>query len=222
MKNYTKLFFLALFFFILSAVSCKKTDSNEVVKGESKVKMVNAVLTEPYQNVFVDGEKLTVTALNFGETTDYVKISSGSRNVSFVNANNTSIIADLNFTPSITYTTFLISDRAGMKELIKYEDNLSNNESSKIKIKFINLTPYFNTGINVTLQAGTQFVNALQFKEESAYFTIDPGINLRFNVVGSGSIKTIDNASLMPNKIYTIWFSGLTAATLEAHIITDN
>ncbi|WP_158526269.1 DUF4397 domain-containing protein [Pedobacter paludis] len=203
-------------------VSCKKHDPDIIVKGEAKVKMINAVQTESNQDVYFDNEKLTATALAFGESSDYLKISSGSRNVSFMGTNNISTQALINFTPSITYTTFLISDRTGSREVVSYEDNLSNTETGKAKIKLINLTPYFATGINVTVQAGTQFVNGLLYKEASNYFNVDAGMNLRFNVVGSGSIKTIDGATLEAGKIYTIWFSGITAAALEAHLVADN
>lgn len=225
MKIANQSFYSSLIYIIilsLGLISCKKNDSDQVVVGEAKVKMVNAIQAGNNEDVFVDGKKITATTLSFGETTDYLKITSGSRNISFTDGNNVSTIAEVSFTPSITYTAFLVSDKAGVREVIKYEDNLSNSETGKIKIKVINLTPYFNTGINVSLQAGVQFINGLQFKDASSYFNVDPGVNLRFNVVGSGSIKTIESTNLTIGKIYTIWFSGFTAATLEAHLITDN
>lgn len=211
-------------FLILSSVfiSCKKHDPDVIVRGEAKVKMINAVQTESNQDVYFDSEKLTSTALAFGESSDYLKVGSGSRNVSFMGINNISTKASINFTPSITYSAFLVSDKTGNREVVSYEDNLSSTEVGKAKIKLINLTPYFATGINVTVQGGTQFVNGLLYKEDSNYFNVEPGINLRFNVVGSGSIKTIDGATLEAGKIYTIWFSGITASALEAHLIADN
>jgi len=223
MKIFTKLsklFFL--YIIIISLFSCKKHDPDVIVKGEAKVKMINAAQTETDQDVYIDGEKRSTTALAFSETTDYLKILSGSRTVKFVGSTNLETVTTLNFTPSITYSTFLVNDRNGVREIVSYEDNLSNTESGKAKIKLINLTPYFNTGINVSVQAGTQFVNGLLYKEASAYFSVDAGLNLRYNVVGSGSIKIIDGVNLEAGKIYTIWFSGNSAITLEAHIITDN
>ena len=202
--------------------SCKKHDPDLVVKGETKVKMVNAVQTESNQNIFVDGEKISTAALAFSESTNYLKIYSGSRNVKFMGENNTQTEFSLSYTPSITYTTFLVSDRSGVREIISYEDNLSNTETGKAKIKLINLSPYFSTGLNVSVQAGTQFVNGLLYKEASSYFSVEAGLNLRYNVVGSATVKTIDGTSLLAGKIYTIWFSGISAGTLEAHVITDN
>ncbi|WP_139180165.1 DUF4397 domain-containing protein [Pedobacter rhizosphaerae] len=202
--------------------SCKKHDPDVVVKGETRVKLVNAVLTEFHQDVYVDSEKKTTTALAFGESSEYVKLFSGSRNLSFMGANNVATTGTLNFTPSIVYTVFLTNNRAGEREIVSYEDNLSNTEAGKAKIKLINLTPTFGTGINVSVQAGIQFVNALLYKEASNYFAVEAGSNLRYTVVGSGNVKTIDGTLLEGGKIYTIWFSGNTSATLEAHIITDN
>ncbi|MCZ4244490.1 DUF4397 domain-containing protein [Pedobacter punctiformis] len=213
---------IILLFVVFILSSCKKNDPGVVVKGEAKVKIVNAVQTESGQNLYVDDQKVEINALNFGETSDYLKIFSGSRKIGFKDGNNVATEAEINFIPSITYTTFLVSDRTGKKEVINFEDNLSNTENDKAKIKLINLTPYFNTGISVSVQTGTQFVNSLMYKEASNYFTVDTGLNLRFNVVGSTNIKTIAGTDLQPGKIYTIWFSGTTTATLEAHIITDN
>ncbi|WP_168187616.1 MULTISPECIES: DUF4397 domain-containing protein [Pedobacter] len=218
--NRSILLFFAIF--LISLSSCKKHDPDVVVNGEAKVKMINAAQTEADQDVFVDGGKRSTAALAFGQTTDYLKVASGNRTIRFMGSANLETESALNFTPSLTYSTFLVNDRNGAREIVSYEDNLSNTESGKAKIKLINLTPYFTTGINVSVQAGTQFVNGLLFKEASSYFSVDADLNLRYNVVGSGNIKTIDNANFVAGKIYTIWFSGATAATLEAHIITDN
>ncbi|MFW0716745.1 DUF4397 domain-containing protein [Pedobacter sp. N23S346] len=225
MKRYSnRLAFVFLSGIIFSSVftSCKKTDPNTVVKGESKVKLVNAVQTESVQDIFIDGEKVSNTTLAFAESTDYFKLVSGDRNVKFTGINNAETESAVKYTPSITYTTFLVSDRSGTKGILSYEDNLSNTEAGKAKIKLINLTPFFTTGINVSVLAGTLFVNGLQYKEASTYFSVDANLDLRYNVVGSGTTKTIDNSNFVAGKIYTIWFSGNTVATLQAHVITDN
>lgn len=222
MNSSTKSFLILLSFTAFALSSCKKNDPEVVVKGEAKVKIVNTVQIEPAQSIYVDDQKVDITSLAFGETSEYLKISSGNRKVGFLGNTNIATEAVINFIPSITYTTFLISDRTGKKEILSFEDNLSNTESGKAKIKLINLSPYFTTGISVSVQTGTQFVNSLMYKEASNYFTVDAGQNLRFNVVGSGTIKTIAGTDLQAGKIYTIWFSGTTIATLDAHIITDN
>ncbi|WP_316798022.1 DUF4397 domain-containing protein [Pedobacter frigidisoli] len=222
MKIFTNLSLLLIVFSTITFTACKKHDPDVVVKGEAKIKVVNAVTTEVNQDVYVDDAKLTTNALAYGDVTSYVKIASGMRNISFTNSPAGSTSASMNFTPSITYTTFLVSDRSGKREIVNYEDNLSNTEVGKAKVRLISLTQSFVTGINVSVQAGTQFVNALAYKETSNYFSIDADINLRYTVVGSGNVKTIDNSKFSPGKIYTIWFSGTTAANLEAHVIADN
>ncbi|WP_231463010.1 MULTISPECIES: DUF4397 domain-containing protein [unclassified Pedobacter] len=201
---------------------CKKHDPNVVAKGEAKIKVINAVQGEVKQNVFVDNSKMTIAPLAFGETSEYVKILSGNRSVNFMGSNSFNTDTNLNFTPALTYSTFLIADRDGKKEIINFEDNLSISDMSMAKIRVVNLTPFFNTGVNVSIQTGSPFINALMFKEASNYYTIENGAALRYNVVGSGNIKTIAATDLLPGKIYTIWLSGLTTATLEAHLIVDN
>jgi len=225
MKFYTyrsKSLIFCVSLFVIGLSACKKHDPDEIVKGQAKLKIVNASQAEAHQDVYLDNEKLTATALAFGETSEYVKIPSGNRSISYTGTNSTATDTSLNFTPSITYTTFLVTNKKGDMELVSYEDNLSNTEAGKAKIKLINLSPSFATGINVMVQGGTQFVNGLAFKAASTYFTVEPEFNLRYTVVGSGNVKTIESTALAGGKIYTIWFSGTTAATLEAHIITDN
>ncbi|MFC4141451.1 DUF4397 domain-containing protein [Pedobacter mendelii] len=221
-KRVSNAFLPIIFIFSLTLISCSKNEPDVIVQGQAKIKLINAVEPEIKQEVFMDNEKLTTAPLAFGETSGYIKILSGNRNLSYVGSNNMNTNTSLNFTPSITYSAFLVSDRNGNKQIINYEDNLSNADLSTAKVRFINLTPFFAAGINVSIQAGSPFINALLFKEDSNYFNVDGGAALRCNVVGSGSVKTISASDLLPGKIYTIWFSGLTAATLEPHIILDN
>lgn len=206
----------------LFLTSCSKKNPDVIVQGQAKVKVINAIQTGIKQDVFIDNQKMTNAALAFAETSDYIKIPSGSRALSYVGSDNTNTDASLNFIPSITYSTFLTADRSGNREIVSYEDNLSNPDIKTAKFRVINLTPYFSTGINVSIQSGSPFVNALLFKEASNYFNLEAGAALRYNVVGSGNVKTIVAEDLVPGKIYTIWFSGLTTATLEAHLVVDN
>lgn len=154
MKIFINLSKPVLLFFaipVLALSSCKKNDPGIVVKGEAKIKVVNASLTEIGQVVYLDNAKLTTAALAFGETSDYVKIPSGTRNISYKGINDVTTDASLNFTPSITYTTFLVTNKKGEREILNYEDNLSNAEMGKAKVKLINLSPNYTTGINVSV-----------------------------------------------------------------------
>lgn len=153
-NNLPKLLLLLVALCSTGLSSCKKNNPGEVVNGQAKLKMVNASLAEDHQDFYLDNEKLTSSALAFGETSEYVKIPSGNRSVSYTGTNDTGIDTSLNFTPSITYTTFLVTNKKGELEIVNYEDNLSNTESTKVKIKLINLTPSFATGINVMVQGG--------------------------------------------------------------------
>jgi len=204
--------------------SCKENEPDVIVKGQAKIKVVNAIQADSKHDVYVDNEKLTNTALAFGETSEYVKIFSGDRSLTFTDTDNLNkkTNANFSFTPALTYSTFLVSDRNGNREILNYEDNLSISDITSAKIRLINLTPFFITGINVSIQTGSPFVNALLFKEASNYFTLDAGADLKYNVVGSGNVKTISASELLPGKIYSIWFSGLTSANLQAHLIIDN
>ena len=220
-KRYSALLFVS-FALLLLISSCQKHDPDVIVRGESKIKFVNATQTETEQEVYVDDQIVPNTALAFGGNTDYFKAASGNRNIKYAGSSGISTQLSFNFTPSITYSAFLVADRSGNREILTYEDNLGTTGQNMAKIRLINLTPYYTTGINVSLLAGTQFVNALLYKESTNYFSVDTGVALRYTVVGGGTIKTIAATELEAGKIYTIWFSGTTAATIEAHIVMNN
>lgn len=220
MKTYFNCSIIALLLF--SIFSCKKNNLDTVATGETKLKFVNASNVLDSLSVSVDDETLNNLNLGFGTYSNYLKITSGKRRVTFTNSTKAIKDTILNFIPSLTYTTFLISDKNGKEQIVSYEDNLSNTTPSNAKIKLINLSPFYGTGINVSLQGGSQFIIGLAYKEASNYYSIDPDVNLRYNVVGSGNIKTLPEKSIEAGKIYTIWFSGTTAANLQAYIIQNN
>lgn len=211
-------FLTAILVIGLLNLSCKKTPINTPAIGETKVKMINSVNTEQPQNIFIDQNKLEDIALSFAQESDYFKLQSGDKTIKFSSSVAITIEKDVNYTSSLTYTTFLIADKTGVKDLYTIEDNLSTSEADKAKIRIINLSPNFSTGINVLVAGGVQFVNAQMFKEISNYFFVDPALDLKYNVVGSGSVKTIIAGTLKPGKTYNIWFSGINATNLEAHI----
>ena len=93
-----------LLFFLLpmfSLVACKKHDFDVVVRGETKVKMINAALTASSQDIYINGQKLSTSALAFSERTEYLKISSGSMALKFIGSSNLATESTFNFTPSI-------------------------------------------------------------------------------------------------------------------------
>lgn len=219
-------FYLGVTFFatVLCLFSCKKDDvpSGNEVKGEAKVRLINAANTTGRVDFYIDDSKVEDVALASGEASGYIKVQSGTKNTSVTVDGVTDASKSFNFVPTLSYTTFYVEDKTGKGEMLIFEDDLGATEPGKARVRFINLSPYFTNALNVNLAGGVLLVNSLAFKQASGYFSIDPGMNLNVSVMGSGANKTIAGTEFEAGKIYTIWLSGTSNATLKINKVTYN
>lgn len=212
---------LSIIFFVALTVlvSCKRHDDDlKVAKGEAKIKLINAAPNKSAVDFYIDGLKVNPTALAFGESSNYIKIESGTK----ITKVNKDIYSEFNYVPTLSYTSFFIEDKAGKGAILTFEDNLGAVETDKIRIKFINLSPNFTNAININLPGGVLLVNSLAFKSASGYFTIDPNTTISVSVLGTGTVKTALGSEFVEGKIYTIWLSGSSNATISINKITYN
>ncbi len=216
---------MVLFVAFSMASSCKKDDIGDkvAIKGQAKVKLINASQTSPAVDFYLDDAKINPTALAYGESSDYISIVSGNKTAK-VNpgASTSEVYANFNFMPSFSYTSFYVEDREGKGEVLTLEDNLGAVESGKSRIRFVNLSPNFTNALNVNLAGGEFIVNALAFKEYSGYFMVNEGTNVRISVVGTGAFKVALGDEFEGGKNYTIWLSGTSNANLRINKITYN
>ena len=215
------IFFVVLFLLI----SCKKndTDNGKVVRGEAKVKLINAAQSPSSVDFYLNDSKINSSALAFGETSDYIKIESGTKTTTVSKDVNTlDAEAEFSYVPTLSYTTFFVEDKTGKGEVLIFEDNLGAIEMGKARIKFINLSPNFTNAINITLAGVGLLVNSLPFKEASGYFTIAPNTNIGISVLGLEGLKIIEGSEFEAGKIYTLWVSGSSNSNLSINKITYN
>jgi hypothetical protein len=193
--------------------SCKKDDIDEggSVKGEAKVKFINASSGSSSVDFYLDDAKINDSTLAYGESSEYVKIASGTKTTKVeVGAG------------AFSYTSFFVEDRTGKGEVLTFEDNLGAVEIDKARVRFINLTPNLTNALNINLPGGELVVNALAFKESSGYFLIDAGTNVGVSIVGTGVLKIAPGTAFEGGKNYTIWLSGTSNSNLGINKITYN
>ena len=217
-------FFGVLFIAFVSTmclVSCKKDISTDVpIMGkEAKVKIINAA--QNTGDFYLDKNKINNQSLAFGESSD-VRVSSGSKSVSFNTNGVQDISTTINFVSTFSYTAFYIEDKSGKGEILAFEDNVGATEMGKARVRFINLSPNFSNPININLPGSTLLVNALGFKETSLDFSIEPNLSLGVSVIGAGGGKVIDGGEFEAGKVYTVWISGTSNANLSINKITYN
>lgn len=219
-------FYLSLLFFatVLCLFSCKKDDvpgTNEV-KGDAKVKMINAANKSGQVDFYLDDIKINMAALDAGQVSDYVKVQSGVKNTYVAIDGVADTPTSFNFVPTLSYTSFYVEDKTGNGEVLTFEDNLGATEAGKAKIRIINLGAFFTNALNVNLAGGVLLVNSLPFKGASGYFSIEPNVNLNISVLGSSANKTIAGSEFEAGKIYTIWINGTSNATLKINKVIYN
>ena len=205
--------------------SCKKDDIDTAgtVKGEAKIKFINASVGSSSVDFYLDDSKINASTLAYGESSEYVKIPSGTKKAKVEEgAGGLETLSDYNFIPTFSYTSFFVEDRVGKGEVLTFEDNLGAVESDKSRVRFINLSPNLTNAINIGLPGGELVVNALAFKESSGYFMVDAGTNIGVSVVGAGVLKIAPGAEFEGGKNYTIWLSGTSNSNLSINKITYN
>lgn len=219
-------FYLGLTFFatVLCLFSCKKDDvpSGKEVKGEAKVKLINASNANGEVDFYIDDSKVSEAAMASGAASDYIKVQSGTKNASVTVNGVIDASTSFNFVPTLSYTSFYVEDKAGKGEMLIFEDDLGATEAGKARVRIINLSPYFTNALNVNLAGGVLLVNSLTFKQASGYFSIDPGVDLNVSILGSGANKTIGGSEFEAGKIYTIWLNGSSNATLKINKVSYN
>ncbi|RYG19324.1 MAG: DUF4397 domain-containing protein [Chitinophagaceae bacterium] len=220
--------FLMIPFFVVAFSlfsSCKKDDieGNEKVKGEAKIKFINASLGSSAIDFYVDDTKVNELTLAYGQGSEYIKIPSGSKTTKVNEGVGTlEASANYNFIPTFSYTSFFVGDKEGKGEVLTFEDNLGAVDRDKSRVRFINLSPNFTNALNVSLPGRELVVNALAFRESSDYFLIDPDTNIGISIVGTGVLKIASGNEFTGGKNYTIWLSGTSNSNLSINKITYN
>ncbi|MEE1944993.1 DUF4397 domain-containing protein [Pedobacter sp. KR3-3] len=219
-------FYLGLLFFatVLCLFSCKKDDTpgTDEVKGEAKVKMINASNKSGQVDFYLDDTKINVVTVNAGQASDYVKVQSGVKSTYVAIDGVADTPTSFNFVPTLSYTSFYVEDKTGKGEVLTFEDNLGATDAGKAKVRIINLGPSFSNALNVNLAGGVLLVNSLPFKGASGYFSIEPDVDLNISVLGSSANKTIAGSEFEAGKIYTIWINGASNATLKINKVIYN
>lgn len=209
---------------VLCSISCKKDkeDLYDSTKQDAKIRFINASKKSTAVDLFVDDIRLNKQAISYGEATDYLTVTSGGKKTIASYGNVQYATADIKFLPTFSYTSFLIENKSNGKELFTIEDNLGSIAVGMAKVRFVNTSPYFSNNINATLTDNYLLVNALRFKEASAYFLIDPAVSIRINIVGTSIAKTIPTTEIDAGHSYTFWVGGVTNAGITVNKIIYN
>ena len=202
--------------------SCKKDEvvTDKKVKGEAKIKIINAVPSAAV-DFYLDNSKVNDQVIGYGVEPEYIKIHSGEVNASFSKGGITGAIAELNFVPTLSYTSFYVEDKKAIGSIVTLEDNFGATASGMARVRIVNLSPYFTNTVNVNT-SNELLLAALDFKDFSANFTFNPDVDLRFSIIGTGTVKTMKASEFEAGKTYTVWIGGTSNSTLSFNKISYN
>lgn len=214
-QSLSVIFSVALLITVFSA--CKKNDNNTdmLVAGVA----VNNASSIP-QDVYFDNIKLNSSALAYGETIGYFRVS-GSPTISFKTAGTTDVngtATGSTFTPGKYYTVFYTDD----KSINIFENDPTKPSSGKARIRFINLSMGVGASADFGINGGTKIVSGLTYKTASAYQDVD--VSKSYSLYSGGSASVLLNlpVTLSAGSIYTLYVTGATNVTLGYKLMTEN
>ncbi len=235
MKKSLKTVFLSLPLFAAAVLfsSCEKEKTEE---PQAKVKVVHASPDAPGVDLLVDNAKVNSSALPFPANTGYLNLKAGTRNIK-VNASGTTttvIDADVNFEKNKNYSVFAFNLLSSIQAVV-VEDNLASPAAGKAHIRFFHLSPGA-PAVTVGVLDGASFTGVFSnrsFETQTtataaqAFVPVDAATyNFDVRVAGtSTSVLTLNNITLQPGKIYTVFAKGIVgnpATPLGAEIIEHN
>jgi hypothetical protein len=207
----------AVFGLAASFQSCK-VDDPAPVPDVSALTITNASPNSNGLNFYIENQLVNPTAFNYALRIPYQRVYSGTRVAKVTAAGNTTTL----FTGNLVllpgeYNSLFIIGKVEALEFLQIKDDLSFPAAGKSKVRFGNLSPDAAAMSLEIVGDTTQFANKA-YKSFTAFKNITPGkftLNLKNNTTNT-VVATMANVELLPNKVYTIWAKGLTAATIEA------
>lgn len=214
----------AIFAIAAMVSSCKKDDIDS--SGSANLKIVNASSGSTDQSFYLASKTVVEGGLSYGEASDYIVTNSGNNlQAEFRNEGSSTAYASGRFDldKGSNYTVFLAGD--GQSARVKlFQDDLSATASGQAKIRFIHLSDAAPANIDIKNGSGESIVVNLARDAASSYINVAPGI-LALNVFATGSATSLANFNLTAfsaGKIYTVYITGSTTATISVHQIVHN
>ncbi|HRN27377.1 MAG: DUF4397 domain-containing protein [Ignavibacteriaceae bacterium] len=226
-RKYLSLF-LMLIFGITFFTAC--SDDDEVITptpvSKSKVLVTHASPDAPGVDLLVDNV-VAGTNLTFPNSTNYLEVNSGTRNVkvNVTGTSTTALEANLNLAADKNYSVFAVNNVA-MIEAVVVEDNLTSPASGKAHVRFIHLSPNAPE-VDITTNTGAVVFGNYVFKQASAFTPLDAGTyDLQVRLAGTSTVVLeLPGIALTAGKIYTVFAKGLVGGSgtqsLGAQIIVN-
>lgn len=211
-------------------VACNDDDDDDNTPAASvaRVMVTHASPDAPGVDLLVDDAKVNTAALTFPNSTAYLNVNAGTRNikVNVAGTSTTVINANVPFVANKNYSLFAVDSVASIAPLL-FEDDLTAPAAGKAHVRFIHLSPNA-PAVDVALTGGSVVFPAYEFTDGSAFAPLDAGTyNLEVRLAGTTTVVLpLPGIALTAGKIYTVYAKGFVGGTgaqaLGAQIILNN
>lgn len=213
----------------VSVTSCKDDEEETPAPSvdKSSVMVTHASPDAPGVDLLVDNTKVNSAALTFPNSTGYLSVNSGTRNikVNVAGTSTTVINADLPLVKNVSYSIFAVNTVASIEPLV-IEDDLSAPATGNAHVRFIHLSPDA-PAVDIAVDGGAVVFPDVTFKEYSDFTPLPAGTyDLEVRVAGTTTVALdLDPIVVEAGKIYTVFARGLLTGTgnqaLSAQIIVN-
>jgi len=203
---------------VLSISSCSK--GSDSVGVSAYVMAVNSAQASAPQDFYVDNAKANGSAMAYTQNSGYITVSSGSHNAQFRTSNTTTVNTSfsLSASPGAYYTVFYTDDNTATS----YQDDRTQPQSGNARVRFINVSSALNSNVDFTTSTGTAVVSKLAYKAASAYTEVAAATTFKLNATGSTTVLLNIPVTLQAGKLYTIFISGATSATITYTLVAES
>lgn len=224
--NYVKMLGSAILFAMVAVFpSCTKDDAGAGLNltGTVNLRIVNGAEGSGAQDFFLDNTKVNSSAVAYTETTAYTTTNAGSRQGQFKasGSSTTTASANLVFEKDKYYTVYL-GGSASSSSVVATSDDMTPPPSGKARVRFVHLSSAVTSGIDLAITGGAKIVSGLAYQTASAYNDVDANTAFTLYSAGSATAALTIPAFVQAGKIYTIFISGSSTATVSYHVTAQN
>jgi len=210
--------FIAVVAFSSILVACKKDDPEP--QPVSGLRVINAFADTMSLDFIIDQTIINSNPFKYNVKSGYLNLYPGTRTIGIAKRKVNKFLASQQFplAPSKGYSFFVLDTLASnTKKFLLVEDDLSDPEANKAKVRFINLSKDAQA-LNLGIQGkDTDLFTNKAFYEYTNFTSVDPGESITFNIKEATTVKaTLPNVKIEKGKIYTIYAKGLKDATIDS------
>jgi len=198
---------------LVFAVGCDDDEGNGVGPEQDKadIRVIHAGYDAPAVDIKVDGTT-AFTNIEYGATTGYARINSGTRNITVTPAGAASpvfINVDLALVTDAEYTVFAVGDLDNIEPI--FDTDVRTPVSGKVKIRVVHASPDApNIDLKLDNGSGTALFSNLAFKDITSYLEVDPG-TFTFAITPTGStdeVVVLNPITFIDGQVLTIMVHG--------------